>query len=533
MATAIKAGFTFQQARADVRYLLKADDHKGLREILRQALAHHYIDADCSAKAMSLTSKAGKEAIEVAAQAFADSQMIVRSTLKARGWSEKQIDMEYGPESGRMDNPHYRSSAPMRLYSLPRVLILEARPDRAEKLEKAVADRQARAAVKRANEQKKAKAFKADTPVLWFNWSKHFTTSDQAIAAATHIINKIAKTANKVDKPLIYDLKDEALGYLERSGYLVQSAISRTEEFGYYLDRQSRNLYVHWFNVDGFAVCFHSFTRLGNPQVNLNQDDSNYGNPLPSQQKASFLKIFGKTEAVKSLDVGDVCKIIQWAIDETPEHCRFGNGLASLGLPEPISSHSAPIDLVHLLKRQILIELSNKVHDLRDQEIRRATALAVKHVADYARKHPEPRPKAAKKSVKAAIAHFRLTGLNPADARLLLKLCLDEYARAIALTPLPECDVFKVVDEAMRVPVEMITIEQIDAAYDLRVTNSQQRTSETDLKLGDHCALWKEGHDHYGQMGEVIQALAPSWIKVRFGDGYESVLSRQHLEKMS
>lgn len=533
MAKTIKAAFDFTRSKSDAVKFLKDGDHKGLRDLLQQAQENLYIVTDCSAKAMPLNTKAGKLAIENAAQSFIGTKLVVRSTVKERGWTDKQIDSLYGQESANATNPYYKSAAPMRLYSLQRVQLLEAQSGHGDAIQKRDADRKAKAAAKQEAAEKKVKAFKSAIPVLWANWANHFKSKNQAIAAAIHIINKIAKTVDRDDRSTIYDLKDEALEYLYSEGCLVQTAISRTEEYGYYECRNSRNLYVQWFNADGFAVCFHSYNRLGNPVVNLNQDDAIYGEPLSVAERRLFIKTFGSTEDVKSLTVFDVCEVLEWAIENEINFTGFGNGLAEIGLPEPVPSHSIPIDLTHILKRQILIELESKSKSANQEKIKKSCELAVKHIARHAWENQVKEKKFVKKAVSRALIHFGLNSLNQKDHGLLAQLVTEEFSRIgkKKQKPLPECDVRSVVIAAMGIQAEPVTVEEIDELYATRTACHPLAKTPVAFGVGDRCILRKDGHDHNGQTCEVIQSLSPAWIKLRFRDGYESIVSQWNLQK--
>ena len=48
--------------------------------------------------------------------------------LKARGWTDAAIRQFLGEPDKLVDNPHYKSAAPMRLYALARVEAVEASP---------------------------------------------------------------------------------------------------------------------------------------------------------------------------------------------------------------------------------------------------------------------------------------------------------------------------------------------------------------------------------------------------------------------
>jgi hypothetical protein len=76
--------------------------------------------------------------------------------LKARGWTEAMIRDLLGKPDLEVDNPHYKSAAPMRLWRLQRAEAAEATPEFASHRERA--ERQRAAAGKAAETRKIWKA---------------------------------------------------------------------------------------------------------------------------------------------------------------------------------------------------------------------------------------------------------------------------------------------------------------------------------------------------------------------------------------
>jgi hypothetical protein len=70
--------------------------------------------------------------------------------LRKRGWTEAMIRDLLGKPDPRVDNPHYSSAAPMRLWRLQKVEVAEALPEFAGRRERAV--RQCAAAARAAEE---------------------------------------------------------------------------------------------------------------------------------------------------------------------------------------------------------------------------------------------------------------------------------------------------------------------------------------------------------------------------------------------
>ena len=72
--------------------------------------------------------------------------------LKERGWTESMIRDLLGEPDLMVDNPHYKSAAPMRLWRLQRAEAIEASPEFAARRERA--ERQCAAAGKAAETRK-------------------------------------------------------------------------------------------------------------------------------------------------------------------------------------------------------------------------------------------------------------------------------------------------------------------------------------------------------------------------------------------
>jgi hypothetical protein len=58
----------------------------------------------------------------------AEAELLTRSQLKQRGWTEGLIANFLGQPDALKPNPRYRSAAPMRLYALARVEAIEMEP---------------------------------------------------------------------------------------------------------------------------------------------------------------------------------------------------------------------------------------------------------------------------------------------------------------------------------------------------------------------------------------------------------------------
>lgn len=86
----------------------------------------------------------------------AAARCIGAAGLRERGWTEAMIRDVLGKPDRYVDNPHYKSAAPMRLWRLQRVEAIEATPEFAGRKERA--DRQCAAAGRGAEKRKIWKA---------------------------------------------------------------------------------------------------------------------------------------------------------------------------------------------------------------------------------------------------------------------------------------------------------------------------------------------------------------------------------------
>src|SRR2546429_7280232 len=68
-----------------------------------------------------------------------EATMLTTSALKERGWTLALIKKFLGEPDDTRENPHYRSAAPMRLYTIDRVEVIEKTPDFQEAHIKAIA----------------------------------------------------------------------------------------------------------------------------------------------------------------------------------------------------------------------------------------------------------------------------------------------------------------------------------------------------------------------------------------------------------
>jgi hypothetical protein len=93
----------------------------------------------------------------------AASRCIGAPGLKERGWTESMIRDLLGEPHLRVDNPHYKTAAPMRLWRLQRAEAVEATPEFAAARERG--ERQCAAAAKAAETRKIWRALAGSKPV--------------------------------------------------------------------------------------------------------------------------------------------------------------------------------------------------------------------------------------------------------------------------------------------------------------------------------------------------------------------------------
>lgn len=137
----------FQDLRFNILLILNKMDkgeslHVELREALTIVAKHRYLELP--AKQFNLSRKQDKLDLVILANSFVTTPMITKSTLKMRGWTDKLIAKYLSSADEVTRNPHYKNSAPMRLYALTRVEVLEEQEEVQIALEKVSNQREAR-----------------------------------------------------------------------------------------------------------------------------------------------------------------------------------------------------------------------------------------------------------------------------------------------------------------------------------------------------------------------------------------------------
>lgn len=139
-------------------------NHDALRNQLVVAADNSYLNfvvAD-----FKINTNAGKAALVKVATDFCSTKMIVNSTLLDRGWTETLIKKHIGDPDTYSRNPHYRSGADMKLYSLSKIQCLESKPEIRTAIDKVLKKRtdaaekrqKAEAAIEVAKEQARAES---------------------------------------------------------------------------------------------------------------------------------------------------------------------------------------------------------------------------------------------------------------------------------------------------------------------------------------------------------------------------------------
>jgi len=160
------------------------------------------------------------------AKDLAGNTHVSMPTLARRGWTPAMVKAHLGPPDETAKNPHYACAAPMKLYSVLRVLRAEQQQSWVDDLALA-AKRKAAAARGRATRKRNAKE------------AERKTLADVGILPAVFTVNRAAKrfrddarqsyewgdrrTAGEyaARKRELYDLKNQALAHLLREGELA------------------------------------------------------------------------------------------------------------------------------------------------------------------------------------------------------------------------------------------------------------------------------------------------------------------------
>jgi hypothetical protein len=116
--------------------------HGELREALKVAAKHRLLAL--AAKQFNLNRKQDRLDLVTLAEAFLVTPMITKSTLKERFWTDTLIAKYLPTPDVETKNPHYKSAAPMRLYVLTRIELLEQQEDVKTALQKVASQRGAR-----------------------------------------------------------------------------------------------------------------------------------------------------------------------------------------------------------------------------------------------------------------------------------------------------------------------------------------------------------------------------------------------------
>ena len=270
--------FIYTNYRYQIRKLLdkieREKKHYGkLKTLLLPCYKFKYLDLN--PKDYNASKKCDRERLIAIAREFADLKLVTRKTIKERGWTDKLID-RYLIVDIFAKNPYYKKAGDMRLYCLKKVEILEAEPE----IKTAIADSIARRLkLKLNNEQRLALA-----P---YKWLAAIGDPYIAIALLLRLLNKAIKDVPCYEqRSSFYNLKDKVLKRL--INFKAQTFIARKEVFG------NRPLYCHWFNVNGYKLCFHSYESLGyEDDFSLEEYNIEYNSKLEKSDQKLLFKLSG------------------------------------------------------------------------------------------------------------------------------------------------------------------------------------------------------------------------------------------------
>jgi hypothetical protein len=139
---------TYDEVRKAVGGCIKrieANDrcHVELRESLNCAVKKRLIG---SLPDLNLSKTADRVILMEIANSFLDSGLVTRATIKERNWSDGMINKFLGSPDVLVRNPRYKSAAPMQLFSLNKVILLEGAAEVASAMESISRNRESRQA---------------------------------------------------------------------------------------------------------------------------------------------------------------------------------------------------------------------------------------------------------------------------------------------------------------------------------------------------------------------------------------------------
>lgn len=233
--------FNFQYLQEQVKKQLKQNKIKELKQLLITAYKFKYLKTnpvliDCRKKQRI-------EDLKILAEEFLNPLLVLKATIKERGWSDSMIEKYLIPDIYQ-PNRYYKCAGDIKLYSLTRVKLLE-QDDRINKLiEKNLARRYTRKVKKETDLLLKG---------IKFVW---------AIGSYNIAIGLLFRALKEHQK-------ESTLAYIDLT-YEVFDRIKPFITHCFIAEEIFTNLYVYWVNIQGFKFCFLSADSSLFPTVNGN-----------------------------------------------------------------------------------------------------------------------------------------------------------------------------------------------------------------------------------------------------------------------
>lgn len=233
--------FNFQYLQEQVKKKLKQNKIQKLKQLLITAYKFKYLKTNPAL--IDGRKKDGIEALKILAEEFLNPLLVLKATIKERGWSDLMIE-EYLIPDIYQPNRYYKCAGDIKLYSLTRVELLE-QDDRINKLiEKNLARRYTRKVKK-----------ETDLLLKGIKFVLAIGSYNMAIALLFRGLEKYKKASNFDN----IDLTNEVLN-------IIKPFITHC----FIVEEIFTNLYIYWVNIQGFKFCFLSADPSLFPVVNGN-----------------------------------------------------------------------------------------------------------------------------------------------------------------------------------------------------------------------------------------------------------------------
>lgn len=233
--------FNFQYLQEQVKKKLKQNKIQELKKLLMTAYKFKYLKTNPAL--IDGRKKQGIEAFKILAEEFLNPLLVLKATIKERGWSDSMIEEYLIPDIYK-PNRYYKCAGDIKLYSLTRVELLEQDDPINKLIEKNLTKRYVRKVKKETDLLLKGIKFV------------------QSIGSYNIAIGLLFQALQKQEKETNFDnihLTNEVLNIIKP---FITHCFIAEEIF--------TNLYVYWVNIQGFKFCFLSADPSWFPVVNGN-----------------------------------------------------------------------------------------------------------------------------------------------------------------------------------------------------------------------------------------------------------------------